>query len=213
MGLLVKGVAAAVEERSEQLPGRGARFPWAFRPWSAWSSRSPVRTGQVRGNGLVADLGLELGQGDLGVAPLSVAQELLRLEQSSKHVAVQPGDSQDRLEVMLLPQGAASYQVANASEGGRQGQREEGRGNGVAAGQLDPALPERRAAGLDRPASQEVLEVLGHRVGRTITFRRLLVQTVQADRFQVSGDLGHQPRGRHDLVLHDLADRLEGVSP
>ena len=103
--------------------------------------------GKIRGNRFVADFGLDPGQGDLGVAPLFLAQELLRLEQGSKDIAIQLGDPQVLLELTLMPQGAGPQQVATAGDGGRQAQRDEGRGDGVAAGKLDSRVPRTVCAG------------------------------------------------------------------
>ena len=154
VGLLEEGVATAVEKRSEQFPGAapGLLFAPSLASLLEQLTRAP---GQIRGNRFVADFGLDPGQGDLGVAPLFLAQELLRLEQGSQDIAVQLGDPQVLLELTLMPQGAGPQQVATAGDGGRQAQRDEGRGDGVAARKLDPAFPERRAPGLDRAVRRE----------------------------------------------------------
>ncbi len=73
---------------------------------------------------------------------------------------------------------------------------------------LQAALPCRCRAGLDRPAGEEPLEILGQGRGRWVAAGSVLLHTVKADRFQVAGDVGAQHPGGDWVVVDDLADRL-----
>ncbi len=98
-----EGVAAAVVKRAEQLPG-AARGLLGVPALAGLVEQLRGAPGQIRGHRLAADSDLDPGQGDLGIAPLSLAQELLRLEQVTRDIAVQPGDPQ-----VLLERSAAAF--------------------------------------------------------------------------------------------------------
>ena len=108
----------------------------------------------------------------------------------------------------ILAKGPADRQEERSDSHGPQG------GDGrAAAGPLGTPLERRGAVRVDRLAVAEPRQIFGQGPGRGITPRRLLAQAFQADGLQVARHSRDEPRGRHDLGLDDLPDRLDGVLP
>ena len=205
MGLVEQRFSPALAESSEPLlvPARDLLYVPSLSGLCEQVAGTPCQIVEIP---LAADLGLDRGQGRLRITPALLRHEVLGLEQG-------PGEPGPQLGLAPGFPGGEFQPGGAQTERREQAERKQRGGQGMAARQLDPALPERCAAGGDRPAGEIILEVLGQRPGRAVAAGRLLVQALQADRLQVAGDPGHEPGGRHDLVFDDLADRLDRCFP
>ena len=90
----------------------------------------------------------------------------------------------------------------------RSGESGDGR---VAAAPAPRPLAAANGASLDRLTLQEPPEVCGQFLGRTVALPRVLLQALEADRFQVARDGGIQLPRRHRVVMEHLEERIERV--